>query len=156
MKSVSAKRVGRSMRRIPHMAHIVGLLLTLAMTPAHAKQDESVESTFEIPVTTVQTRPDLGIIKNVVVKRAGSALAISGAVHVDPPRGTKVVSMKPARIKIELLDPEGKVREDKSLLLGPHGLHTHDGQLPTFATHLEAEPQKGERLRIYIEDEHKY
>ena len=155
MKSINAKHVDMATSRMQGLALVVMLAVTLAMAPADATQVEGTEDALDVPVTTIQTRPDLGISKDVVVKRAGSAIAISGAVHVDPPRRTEIVSMKPARIRIELLDAEGKVRADKSLLLGSHGLHSHDGQIPTFDTHLEVEPKRGDRLRMYIEDEHK-
>lgn len=124
------------------------LALLCAIPSARAVETKSAAT---IPVTVVQARPDLGLLKNVVANRDGSALNVSGEIVVDAPRRTSVVKTEPARIRVELIGEAGEVTATQARSLGPHGIHVEGSRQPSFDLHFDVAAEKVRRLRVTLE-----
>ncbi len=146
--------IGRRVRRFAEF-NVVSLLATLVSCSAQAEVvSEPSAMKTDIPVVVGQSRPELGILTDIEVRRSEGAIAISGAIQVDTRTRTATTNTTPQSLKVELLDSQGTVRTMRTILLGPHGLHRRDGQMPNFDTHLDVEPLEGESFRISIDEKH--
>lgn len=141
--------VGR--RRQTH-ALLVAMLLAVggARSPAHAG-DASPAAATSMPVTVVRPRPDLGALKNVVARRDGGSLDVSGDILVDAPRRGRPIKTDPTRIKVEIIGPTGEVITSQARTLGPHGIHVEGSRQPTFDLHFDVSTEDAKEVRVTLE-----
>lgn len=139
-------------RRRQTQAVLVTMLLAVgsARSPAHAG-DLSPAATTYMPVTVVRPRPDLGALKNVVARRDGGSLNVSGDILVGAPRRAKPVKTNPARIKVEIIGPTGEVITSQARTLGPHGIHAEGSRQPTFDLHFDVFTDDAKEVRVTLE-----
>lgn len=139
-------------RRRQTQAVLITMLLAVggARSPAHAV-DSSPAATTSMPVTVVRPRPDLGALKNVVARRDGGSLNVSGDILVDAPRRARPIKTNPARIKVEIIGPTGEVITSQARTLGPHGIHVEGSRRPTFDLHFDVSTDNAKEVRVTLE-----